>query len=310
MSRNHDKNAVLPAMKGMYASALQSLCGWDGKLFNKRKHQPCPLCGGSDRFRWTDKLEHEGDGGAVCNGCGSDTGLGWIMKSRGESFTEAIDTLGDWLNMIPQEVILKANKRAKLSGGFSFGGKADPDKVSAAFDRCSERTESQLMRLEGIPYERVTLGTKTSQDGAQLEWLTLPMYIVADDGAFTEDMVNFSMIDIDGMVSFYAKEITFGSVSVIPGDGKAIYITPDWADAYHAATATRSETWISYSASNLEIVASQYKGEKPLRVICREGDRETLIQAENANLPVLLFNGDNPKMGVRRELFNASDLIK
>ncbi|MFA9256090.1 primase-helicase zinc-binding domain-containing protein, partial [Escherichia coli] len=38
----------------------------------KNRHQPCPVCGGSDRFRFDDR---EGRGTWYCNQCGAGDGL-------------------------------------------------------------------------------------------------------------------------------------------------------------------------------------------------------------------------------------------
>ena len=37
------------------------------------KHQPCPLCGGKDRWRYSD---HDGNGSYFCSGCGP--GSWWV----------------------------------------------------------------------------------------------------------------------------------------------------------------------------------------------------------------------------------------
>lgn len=41
------------------------------------KHSPCPMCGGKDRFRFTN---HNGDGKYVCNQCGN--GSGWDLAAE------------------------------------------------------------------------------------------------------------------------------------------------------------------------------------------------------------------------------------
>lgn len=56
------------------------------------KHQPCPFCGGKDRFRFTD---HGCRGSWICNSCcppGSrdSDGFGLLMRHHGWSFHEAI----------------------------------------------------------------------------------------------------------------------------------------------------------------------------------------------------------------------------
>jgi putative DNA primase/helicase len=49
-------------------------------------HQPCPLCGGSDRYRFDDK---DGTGSYYCSGCGAGDGLSLLMKFTGMDFKEA-----------------------------------------------------------------------------------------------------------------------------------------------------------------------------------------------------------------------------
>lgn len=54
--------------------------------FLSGKHGPCPICGGKDRFRFTD---YQGSGGWICNQCGSGDGIGLLMKLRNVDFREA-----------------------------------------------------------------------------------------------------------------------------------------------------------------------------------------------------------------------------
>jgi hypothetical protein len=44
------------------------------------KHGPCPMCGGKDRFRWTNKHER---GLYICSGCGNGNGITLLMKFKG-----------------------------------------------------------------------------------------------------------------------------------------------------------------------------------------------------------------------------------
>jgi len=49
------------------------------------EHQPCPFCGGTDRFRFTD---HEGQGFWWCNQCGNGTGFDLASKILNKTFAE------------------------------------------------------------------------------------------------------------------------------------------------------------------------------------------------------------------------------
>jgi putative DNA primase/helicase len=62
------------------------LCGVDTR-FLSNKHGPCPLCGGRDRYRFSDK---DGDGWYFCNQCGAGSGLILVQKKNGWDFKTAV----------------------------------------------------------------------------------------------------------------------------------------------------------------------------------------------------------------------------
>ncbi|MCP4570559.1 MAG: hypothetical protein GY841_23490 [FCB group bacterium] len=54
-------------------------------------HQPCPICGGIDRFRY----DGEGDGGYICGQCGAGDGFSLIKKVKGWSFGDTVKAVAD-----------------------------------------------------------------------------------------------------------------------------------------------------------------------------------------------------------------------
>lgn len=58
------------------------------RRFLVNKHGPCPLCEGTDRFRYDDK---DGDGRWFCNHCGGGNGFTLLMKRYNWSFRTAAD---------------------------------------------------------------------------------------------------------------------------------------------------------------------------------------------------------------------------
>src|ERR1700674_5626756 len=69
---------------GNWMSILERL-GVEHKVLGKR-NQPCPGCGGKDRFQFTDKY---GDGNYICRGCGSGDGFALLELCLGWKFTAA-----------------------------------------------------------------------------------------------------------------------------------------------------------------------------------------------------------------------------
>lgn len=60
----------------------------------RNTHQPCPICGGKDRFRFDDK---DGMGTYFCNQCGAGNGFTLMMKHLHCSFREAAQIAADIL---------------------------------------------------------------------------------------------------------------------------------------------------------------------------------------------------------------------
>uniref|UniRef100_A0A486XT97 Bll0064 protein n=1 Tax=Rheinheimera sp. BAL341 TaxID=1708203 RepID=A0A486XT97_9GAMM len=60
-------------------------------ILSSQKHQPCPYCGGKDRFRlfgdWPDS------GAAICNQCGKGDGVYWLMKILEKDFLEIVSII-------------------------------------------------------------------------------------------------------------------------------------------------------------------------------------------------------------------------
>ena len=80
------------AAKGNWRMILLHF-GLDEK-FLRNLHGPCPLCGGTDRYRWDDT---GGNGGYFCSQCGPGTGLKLVMELNGWLFDEACKRIDAFL---------------------------------------------------------------------------------------------------------------------------------------------------------------------------------------------------------------------
>src|SRR5581483_3995716 len=85
LMKTHEFEARVAEVKrrahGRWTEILLSL-GIDERILNRR-NQPCPLCGGTDRFQYTDKF---GEGNYYCRGCGPGGGLKLLQGVQGWSF--------------------------------------------------------------------------------------------------------------------------------------------------------------------------------------------------------------------------------
>ena len=86
---------ILPAL-GLPATAING------------KNQPCPCCGGTDRFRFTDRTK-EGD--FFCNMCGAGKGMQLLMRFNGWDFARAASEVDKIIgNLPPKPVEFTPNK--------------------------------------------------------------------------------------------------------------------------------------------------------------------------------------------------------
>lgn len=100
-------NNTFTAAKGHWKSILP-LFGIDAKLLDG-KHHACPMCGGKDRFRFTDA---NGDGVFICNQCGSGHGFQFIERAMGVSFKEAAAKIDKMIGKLPPTVVAKVDDQA------------------------------------------------------------------------------------------------------------------------------------------------------------------------------------------------------
>lgn len=314
----YQKEDVIPAARGLWQDILQQICHLDSRYFNK-KHQPCPHCGGNDRFRWSDKVQEPGDGGAICSNCGASDGIGWMVKLTGESFSECVNIVGRHLNRIPQEYRVKMNRRASVEPGYKFGAAAMPDKCDQVLSRCELMITTPQSRFSSIINDQGFLvGVK---NGAVTH--VNRMHLVASDG-LSPEVCNLHFVDESGRESFYARKLTFGAVSQTNQTDKTIYLVTDWLTAAHADFAMRKkemsdngdlilgdgqEIWNCFTPENLEICASRYKGDRKMRVICRPDDKQTIYMADERDLQILLPDERGIQYGLQKTLYSARDLI-
>ena len=93
MIANFAKNTGKP-LEAWIAIARKSGKAKHGEIvkFLKDKHGACPMCGGTDRFRFDDK---HGNGEYYCNGCGAGDGFTLLEKCLGWAFAEAARRVGE-----------------------------------------------------------------------------------------------------------------------------------------------------------------------------------------------------------------------
>ncbi|MFH1987902.1 MAG: toprim domain-containing protein [Pseudomonadota bacterium] len=107
--QNREYEARIEAVKqrahGRWTEILASL-GVDERIL-KRRNLPCPLCGGTDRFQYTDKF---GEGNYHCRSCGPGGGFKLLQAVLGIDFNTALRDVERCLGMMPAMVPVRANE--------------------------------------------------------------------------------------------------------------------------------------------------------------------------------------------------------
>ena len=101
--------AVKDAAQGQWREVLQAF-GVDGERLVNR-HGPCPVCGGTDRFRFDDK---DGSGSYYCNQGEAGDGFRLVMLANDWSAGEALKQLATYFD-IPRDAKPDHTKRDKRS---------------------------------------------------------------------------------------------------------------------------------------------------------------------------------------------------
>ena len=75
---------------------------------HKNKHGPCPICGGTDRFRCDDK---QGKGTWICNQCGAGDGFELVVKARGYTHAEVLKEVGSIVGLSADSKVTDADRQ-------------------------------------------------------------------------------------------------------------------------------------------------------------------------------------------------------
>jgi putative DNA primase/helicase len=95
---------------GRWTELLRAL-GVDEAILKKR-NLPCPLCGGHDRFQYTDKF---GEGNYHCRHCGPGGGMKLLQAVTGWDFNTVLSELEDYVGSAVPTPILPRNRPADPS---------------------------------------------------------------------------------------------------------------------------------------------------------------------------------------------------
>jgi putative DNA primase/helicase len=234
--------------------------GVDEKLLNRR-NQPCPLCGGTDRFVYTDKFKH---GNYVCRHCGAGDGFKLAEAALGLGFWDVFKRVEDLVGSgIPLQQDRKASPEFMRKVCERVWADCVPvvkgDEVDAYLANrglSMEKYPSVLRRHPSLEYYEKGAGEKRSKVVGRFPAMVCPLQaldgnVVTLHRTYLQDGRKANVADpkkclqaFDGGPAIQLFE---------PTEELAITEGIETALAVHIATGRA--VWAAYSASNLEKIS-------------------------------------------------------
>ncbi|EKS6584155.1 toprim domain-containing protein [Enterobacter hormaechei] len=262
-------------MKMNVTETVKQACGhWPrilpalGVKVIKNRHQACPVCGGSDRFRFDDK---EGRGTWFCNQCGAGDGLKLVEKVFGMNASEAagkVNAVTGNLPPVAPEVIAAAEAETE----------ADRKAAAALAVRLMEKTRpasgNAYLTRKGFPDRECPVLTVTHKTGGvtfRAGDVVVPLY--DDTGA----LVNLQLISSDGLKRPLKGGAVKGACHTIEGKkqaGKHLWIAEGYATALTVHHLTGETVMVALSSVNLLSLASLVRQKHPACQIVLAADRD------------------------------------
>ncbi|CAM6490430.1 Uncharacterized domain associated with phage/plasmid primase [Enterobacter intestinihominis] len=269
-------------MKMNVTETVKQACGhWPrilpalGVKVMKNRHQACPVCGGSDRFRFDDK---EGRGTWLCNQCGAGDGLKLVEKVFGVTASEAavrVDAVTGNLPPVAPEVIAAAEAETE----------ADRQAAAALAVRLIEKTRpasgNAYLTRKGFPDRECPVLSATHKTGGvtfRAGDVVVPLY--DDTGA----LINLQLISSGGLKRTLKGGQVKGACHVIEGKkqaGKRLWIAEGYATALTVHYLTAETVIVALSSVNLLSLASLARQKHPACQIVLAADRDLNGNGQN-----------------------------
>ncbi|EAB5792604.1 DNA primase [Salmonella enterica subsp. enterica serovar Butantan] len=262
-------------MKMNVTETVKQACGhWPrilpalGVKVIKNRHQSCPVCGGSDRFRFDDK---EGRGTWFCNQCGAGDGLKLVEKVFGVTPSEAagkVNAVTGNLSPVAPEVIAVAEAETVA------GRKAAAALAVRLMEKTRPATGNAYLTRKGFPALEclaLTVMHKTGGVTFRTGDVVVPLY---DD---TGVLVNLQLINADGLKRTLKGGQVKGACHVIEGKkqaGKRLWIAEGYATALTVHHLTSETVMVALSSVNLLSLASLARQKSPACQIVLAADRD------------------------------------
>ncbi|EGI4466661.1 toprim domain-containing protein [Escherichia coli] len=241
----------------------------------KNRHMPCPVCGGTDRFRFDDQ---EGRGTWLCNQCGAGDGMDLVKKALRINLTEAAARVNSLTGNLPP--VDAAAVAPADAGDNEAAREAAAALAQQLVSSAREAAGNSYLSRKGWPEQSCLTLTKPQK-------IAITTYRPGDMVVPLHDMngqlVNVQLINAEGVKRTpkggQVKEACHVLASGTPA--KRIWLTEGYATGLTVHNLTGDEVWVALSSSNLPSLAG-------------------LAREKHATLPLLIaadrdLNGDGQR---------------
>ncbi|EBU9752036.1 DNA primase, partial [Salmonella enterica subsp. enterica serovar Saintpaul] len=262
-------------MKMNVTETVKQACGhWPnilpalGVKVIKNRHQPCPVCGGSDRFRFDDK---EGRGTWFCNQCGAGDGLKLVEKVFGVTPSEAAQKVNAVTGNLPP---VAPEMIAAAEAGTETDRKAAAALAVRLMEKTRPATGNVYLTRKGFPaLECLTLTAMHKTGGVTFRAGDVVVPLYDDTGA----LVNLQLINADGLKRTLKGGAVKGACHIIGGQkqaGKRLWIAEGYVTALTVHHLTGETVMVALSSVNLLSLASLARQKHPACQIILAADRD------------------------------------
>ncbi|MHA3104658.1 primase-helicase zinc-binding domain-containing protein [Acinetobacter sp. ANC 3791] len=239
----------------------------------KNQHGPCPICGGTDRFRCDDK---QGKGTWICSQCVAGDGFELIVKARGIDRADVLKEVGAVLGLSSETKVTEADRK-------KWRDKVEQQRLQAelderkAHDAAAKRAE-RIWKAKSVDRDCPYLQRKQVQNhGCKINGkgnLLVPLFDIAGK------IWNVQEIHADG----HKPYLTGGRVNdcfyilgEIRAEDQIVCIAEGYATAASIFEATGYTTVVAFQSGNVDKVGIAIRSKYPnlQLVYCADDDSAT-----------------------------------
>lgn len=239
----------------------------------KNQHGPCPICGGTDRFRCDDK---QGKGTFICNQCGAGDGFALIEKARGLDYSSVLKEVGAVLGLSADSKVTEEDRKKWREKGEQ--DRLLAEKAKKQGQETAAKSAERQWKLKSVDRDCPYIQRKQVQNhGCKINGkgcLVVPLFDI------NGKLWNIQEIYADGFKKY--KDMgrindCFYMIGAITAEDQIVCIAEGYASAASIYEATGYTTVVAFQSGNVDKVGIAIRSKYPnLKLVyCADDDSAT-----------------------------------